>query len=379
MFYRFGWDWNVTLGQGNSITRIQHVLGFLSVGNKITKENSTSGVAEPQALDCQPETPGQVSAVVGGVPEEHSGSVEEEEEEEEEEGETENDRDNDLRGAATSENIPADPSITAAQQNAAEILEELRGGRIPKDDSLATASDLALDQLHYKDFPTLCRARASLEIKSRDSKIDVFFRARITAMLGTLNLNSELSYTWRQSSLIVSRSQGHGIRHARNIRTWLHAFLSRGVLPFHRLGAFRATVLDDEDFSLPIQLHLQKIAKENDGHISAQDIVDCIADSSDMQDLIEKSGAKRKSISLRTAQRWLHKTGWRFGKKKNSIYLDGHERPDVVEYCEGFIARWKDCETRLNIYNNNGELERGPQRTAQPGEGPIPRMDGLSN
>ncbi|KAF8145310.1 hypothetical protein K438DRAFT_1991947 [Mycena galopus ATCC 62051] len=142
--------------------RDMHAKGFLSVGaffehvkDKITKENSTSGVAGPQALDCQPETPEQVSAVVGGMPEEQSGSVEEKEEEEE--GETENDRDNDLRGTATSENIPADPSMTAAQQKVAEILEELRAGRILQDDSLATASDLALDQLHYKDLPALHR------------------------------------------------------------------------------------------------------------------------------------------------------------------------------------------------------------------------------
>ncbi|KAJ7307025.1 hypothetical protein DFH08DRAFT_657161, partial [Mycena albidolilacea] len=131
-------------------------------------------------------------------------------------------------------------------------------------------------------------------------------------------------------------------------------------------------VLDDEDFPLPIQLHLQKISKENDGHIRAQDIVDFIADSPDMQDLMEKFGAKRKSISLRTTQWWLHKIGWRFGKKKNGMYIDRHERRDVVEYREGFIARWKGYETRMNVYNNDGELERGPQRTPQPGEGPIP-------
>jgi hypothetical protein len=36
---------------------------------------------------------------------------------------------------------------------------------------------------------------------------------------------------------------------------------------------------------------------------------------------MEKSGVKRKSISLHTTQRWLHKMGWRFGKKKNGITL----------------------------------------------------------
>ncbi|KAJ7242820.1 hypothetical protein B0H12DRAFT_1023434 [Mycena haematopus] len=192
-------------------------------------------------------------------------------------------------------------------------------------------------------------------------------------MLGSLNLylDTELSYTWRQASLVVSRSQGHGIHHARNIRTWLHAFLSKGTLPFHRLGAFRATVLDDEDFSLPIQLHLQSIAKEGEGYIRAQDIVDFIADTPEMQAMMEKSGAKRNLISLRTAQRWLHKMGWRFGKKKNGMYIDGHERSDVVEYREGFVARWREYDKRMNIYDNDGNLELGPQRNTPPGTVPF--------
>jgi hypothetical protein len=209
------------------------------------------------------------------------------------------------------------PENDCACETVEQMLRDLRAGQRPKDDTLSTSSDIALDQLHYKDFPALCRVWASLEIKSKDKKINVFFRARITAMVRTLNLylDPELSYTWRESSLIVSRSQGHGINHARNICTWLHAFLSRGVLPFYRLRVFWATILDDEDCSLLIQLHLQSIAK--DGYVCAQDIVDFIEKSLEMQDMMEQSGTKRQSISLRTAQCWLHKMGWCFGKTKN--------------------------------------------------------------
>ncbi|KAF7361462.1 RNF220 domain-containing protein [Mycena sanguinolenta] len=360
------------------INRDMRAKGFLSVGaflthvrqkvskNKNMPETAISESHEEQSMG--EETPG--------------GLVDEDVQVDDDESEGEELEDNihpvanDLHGHTTSENIPADPvvnQLTAAQQKVAEMLQDLCADKTPKDDSLATASDLALDQLHYKDFPALRRARALLEIKSKDKKLDVFFRGRITAMLGTLNLylDPELSYTWRQASLVVSRSQGHGINHARNIRTWLHAFLSKGVLPMHRLGAFRATVLDDEDFSLPIQMHLQSIAKQAEGYIRAQDIVDFIANTPEMQDLMEKSGSKRKSISLRTAQRWLHKMGWRFGKKKNGMYVDGHERPDVVEYREGFIARWKEYDKRMNVYDNDGNLERGPERNAPPGSGPF--------
>jgi len=60
------------------------------------------------------------------------------------------------------------------------------------------ASDAALDQLHYKNFPALRRVHAKLTIKSKDKKIDIIFRVCITEMVSTLNLylDPELLYTW---------------------------------------------------------------------------------------------------------------------------------------------------------------------------------------
>ena len=218
-----------------------------------------------------------------------------------------------------------------------------------------TTSDLALNQLHYKDFPALRRAVAKLTVKSRNKTLDVFFRARITAMVGTLNLylDSELSYSWREASLVVSKTQGQGSNHARNIRTWIHQFLSRGVFPLHWFGQTRSSILHDEDFAQAIQLHLQSVAK--DGYIWAQDIVNFI-ETPEMQQKLEESGARKKKILLRTAQRWLHQMGWHYGKEKKGMYIDGHEREDVVKYREGFIVRWKVYEKRMVIYDNDGNV-----------------------
>jgi len=75
------------------------------------------------------------------------------------------------------------------------------------------ATDNLLNGLSYKDFPALRRARASLTVKSHDKKIDVFFCARISGMVGTLNLylDPSLSYSWRECSLLVSKASGHGV------------------------------------------------------------------------------------------------------------------------------------------------------------------------
>ncbi|KIJ43411.1 hypothetical protein M422DRAFT_253292 [Sphaerobolus stellatus SS14] len=72
-----------------------------------------------------------------------------------------------------------------------------------------------------------------------------------------------------------------------------------------------------------IQLNLQEIAK--DGYIKAEDIVTFLS-SPAMQ---EQFPGKKLIISIWTAYNWLHKLEWRFGKKRNGMYTDGHEKEDV--------------------------------------------------
>jgi hypothetical protein len=202
------------------------------------------------------------------------------------------------------------------------MLENLRGGQRPQDDSVETITDAELNKLSYQDFPNLRRARAKLTVFSKDKKIDVVFRARLTAMVSALNLylDPELSYTWREASMLVSKSQNQGSNHARNICTWIHRFLHHRILPFHRYGRFSNSILEDEDFAQGIQLHLLEVAKN--GYVRAQDIVDYVA----RPEIQEQLGSKKTTISLSTAQRWMRKLDWRYGKKRNGMYVNGHER-----------------------------------------------------
>ena len=120
---------------------------------------------------------------------------------------------------------------------------------------------------HNQDSSNL--TQAELSIKAKDKKLDVFIHARITGMVGTLNLylDPQLAYTWRKASLIASKSQGHGVTHTRNLCTWIHQYLGSKRLPVHQYqhGKMHSSVLQDEDFSQSIHLHLQQIAK--DGYI----------------------------------------------------------------------------------------------------------------
>jgi len=145
-----------------------------------------------------------------------------------------------------------------------------------------------------------------------------------------------------------------GNKRARNLGTWIHKYLVTGKLPTHRHGQHSVSILDDEDVAQDIQEHLQEIAKE--GYVRAQDIVDYVSTPA----IQEKLGMKKRAISVRTAHRWLKKLNWRYGRKKNGMYIDGHEREDVVEYRNQFIKRWREYEKRMVTYDNNGNVDSIP-------------------
>jgi len=58
-----------------------------------------------------------------------------------------------------------------------------------------------------------------------------------------------------------------------------------------------------------------------------------------------------KPLCERTARRWLVKLGWQRTTIKKGVYLDGHERPDVVTYRQDeFLPRMLEYERRMARY-----------------------------
>lgn len=73
-----------------------------------------------------------------------------------------------------------------------------------------------------------------------------------------------------------------------------------------------------------------------------------------------------KGISLRTAQRWLRKEGFRYTAHKKALYYDGHERKDVVDDRQDrFLPSMEALKSRLVQYEQGDvtkeiPLELGP-------------------
>jgi hypothetical protein len=243
----------------------------------------------------------------------------------------------------------ATPDANGIQRAIQVLLEDLRRGRAPLDGSPPAPVDSALNLL--RDRAVLSRAREKLQ--SQDKELDVIFQARISAMVGVLNLflDPGLSFTWREASMIVAKAQGHGPTRARSIRAWILDFVREGTLPLHSYGYARQTVLEDDEVLQEIQGELSERAKG--GVIKAEDVCEIVA-SEKVQNLFTRLGVHKPGISKTTAHRWLAKLNWRYSIKKNGMYIDGHERDDVVAYRQAFVYRWAEYEVRFPFWDDNG-------------------------
>ena len=76
----------------------------------------------------------------------------------------------------------------------------------------------------------------------------------------------------------------------------------------------------------------------------------------------QQFGTRAREIHIQTARQWLHKLSWRYQQKKKRMYVNGHERKDVVKYQKEFVECWKEYEKHFIIYDYNGKIFSTPTR-----------------
>lgn len=158
--------------------------------------------------------------------------------------------------------------------------------------------------------------------------MDAFERDRLVGMRTMLHFYvDKLSKTyghWGASSLQAAVSMGRGQYCARVLRQMVRAFIAnRSVLPVNPYGNWRTSMLCDQDLANDIMLYLQELG---DGISAAK-----VAAYLNRPDVKAKHGIS-KTISERTARRWLRTLGYRYRYETHGQYVDGHERRDVVWY-----------------------------------------------
>jgi hypothetical protein len=190
-------------------------------------------------------------------------------------------------------------------------------------------------------------------------------RWRLAAVLHYLRLlkfeNSKM-----EASLCVARQLGKNVYLARRIRSWASVLSKGEEVPVSMRGKHVKvkSLLKEED----VQHEVLQYLRTSKFEFYLADFVRYVSD-----DIFPKLGISRTmpigyeafiyysfmheyypciscdieqctqfSVSKTTAQRWLKRMGFEFKQYAKGVYIDGHERGDVVEYRKEFLANMRE-------------------------------------
>ncbi|KAF8172598.1 hypothetical protein K438DRAFT_1530894, partial [Mycena galopus ATCC 62051] len=244
-------------------------------------------------------------------------------------------------------------SDPAAQDAYANIYDAFTApGKLHEAPSIASATEAV------KDLMLALRGDSrGLSGGYKDPKFDPFVRVRLEGMCTFLNFYTDTrskTYShWGASALQAAVSLGKGSHCMRTLDSSLYIH-DRTLLPVNPYGEWKESLLADEGLRTDIDLYLQEIGN----NITAEKLVQYLA----RPEVMEKHGIT-KSITVRTARRYLNMMGYRYTMPRKGQYSNGHERPDITDYRDKvYIPAIRKLLAHAQQYTRNGEPEIGPLR-----------------
>ncbi|KIJ31493.1 hypothetical protein M422DRAFT_266870 [Sphaerobolus stellatus SS14] len=140
---------------------------------------------------------------------------------------------------------------------------------------------------------------------------------------------------------------GKGAGFARSLREWVWDYLEDNEnLPVNVYHGSLSRITEDEDLTQEIHEHLRGLGKK---YLTAMDVVRYL-ELPEIKELFKLP----KSPSDRTGRRWLHVMEYRYGRPQKGMFIDGHERADVVDYQENvFLPLWVELQDRMMHWDRN--------------------------
>jgi hypothetical protein len=191
---------------------------------------------------------------------------------------------------------------------------------------LCAAPSISSATAAVKDLmAALCGESRGVSGGYKDLKHDPFVHVRLEGMRTFLNFyidpRSKTFSHWGASALQAAVGLGKGTHCMRTLcklaRQYIH---DRALLLVNPYGDWKESMLADEDLAADINLYLQEIGKD----ITAEKLVLYLG----CPDVMEKHGIT-KSISVRTARRYLNLLGYRYTMPQKGQYCDGHTVMDT--------------------------------------------------
>lgn len=174
------------------------------------------------------------------------------------------------------------------------------------------------------------------QFKSFTALMHLYALKRYTELHRQYKANPKVKAPATKASYAVAVSIGKGPYFARKIRTLCRYVERFRTLPPLTAGKHHAhpTLLNNERIAQAVRRYLTVLAFQQITPLLLMKQVNTVIIPSLGLDL---AGQK---ISEATARRWLVKLGYALKEAKKGMYVDGHEREDVVEYRQKFLEEF---------------------------------------
>ena len=140
-------------------------------------------------------------------------------------------------------------------------------------------------------------------------------------------------------------------RGQRAILSWVDCFAETGDLPKSKQGRHQKTksLLSDKDVESDCINWLREAKKNERNPLNFRKFLM----ESVFPKYISEDESKKRTISVRSCSNWMIKLGYKYGMWKKGVYIDGHEREDVVEYRKRFCLEMMEYLKRMKFYSGD--------------------------
>ena len=177
--------------------------------------------------------------------------------------------------------------------------------------------------------------------------------------------------TRRDLSLQVAQSFNRGKYFSECLVTWERMWIRGEGIPMGRQGCHTklSSLFNDEEVQLFVREFISSKKEEITSSLLAQAVTEFVGSremGAHVQASLELVEAEREdegqqkrpsSLKARAARMWLNKMGYSWRSAKKGVYIDGHEREDVVQYRqEVFLPTIQAVRSRLATWDDDGNV-----------------------
>jgi hypothetical protein len=148
------------------------------------------------------------------------------------------------------------------------------------------------------------------------------------------------------ASVMFNKSQLGSFK-SRSIRKWAESYIMLGKIQLSKQGKHSkiCTVITDEDVQKKLKEFLRGMETNFRIPFNFMEALNNV--------LLREIPNAAPSVCVDTARRWMHFLGFHPVSHAKGYYVDGHERPDVVDHRTRFLATMLDIETRQGYWTGN--------------------------